>query len=207
MSDSKSATKLTDRKRAAILSAAVNLFSQTCFDQVSMDDIAEVAQVSKRTVYNHFDSKDALFAAIVDGLKEGCRKAAEIADGDSESLGQRLTRFGMQVVNFHCRAESRRLARIILPRLLLTPTLGRALFGGSKLFEQELVRILQIAMDQKELQPLEPPWAAKQFLGQIESFVVWPQLIGNQPNPSPATRKRVVNDAVSMFLAQYSPAK
>src|SRR5215469_4754060 len=57
--------RLTDRKRAAIVAAAIDEFLAAGFDATSMDRIAASASVSKRTVYNHFPSKEALFAAIL----------------------------------------------------------------------------------------------------------------------------------------------
>jgi TetR/AcrR family transcriptional regulator of autoinduction and epiphytic fitness len=62
--------KLTDRKREAILEAAIAEFHSNGFDATSMDKIAASAEVSKRTVYNHFPSKDDLFAAILQQLWE-----------------------------------------------------------------------------------------------------------------------------------------
>src|SRR5580698_5585695 len=57
--------RLTDRKRAAVIAAAIEEFLAAGFDATSMDRIAARASVSKRTVYNHFPSKEALFAAIM----------------------------------------------------------------------------------------------------------------------------------------------
>jgi TetR/AcrR family transcriptional regulator of autoinduction and epiphytic fitness len=59
-------SRLTDRKRAAIVDAAVAEFRQSGFAATSMDKIAASAGVSKRTVYNHFPSKEALFAQILE---------------------------------------------------------------------------------------------------------------------------------------------
>jgi len=52
-------------KRAAILDAAKQMFTQLGFDGASMDAIAALAGVSKLTVYSHFGDKDALFSAAV----------------------------------------------------------------------------------------------------------------------------------------------
>lgn len=52
-------------KRAAILSAAKQLFAEHGMDGVSMDQIAQAAGVSKLTVYSHFGDKDGLLAAAV----------------------------------------------------------------------------------------------------------------------------------------------
>ena len=57
--------KLTDRKRQAIVEAAIAEFRSTGFESTSMDKIAATAGVSKRTVYNHFGDKENLFLAVV----------------------------------------------------------------------------------------------------------------------------------------------
>jgi len=55
----------TERKQTAILQAAKTIFLQQGYEQTSMDSIAIVAQVSKRTIYDHFKTKKALFAAML----------------------------------------------------------------------------------------------------------------------------------------------
>ena len=57
--------RLSERKRLSIIEAAKDEFLQRGFPATSMDQIARRAQVSKRTVYNHFASKEALFSTIV----------------------------------------------------------------------------------------------------------------------------------------------
>ncbi|HEX5664228.1 MAG TPA: helix-turn-helix domain-containing protein, partial [Xanthomonadaceae bacterium] len=60
--------RLTDRKRAAILEAAVAEFRESGYEATSMDRIAASAGVSKRTVYNHFPSKEVLFTRILEQM-------------------------------------------------------------------------------------------------------------------------------------------
>jgi TetR/AcrR family transcriptional regulator len=57
----------------AILDAAVHLFSVHGYDGVSMRRIAEAAGVSKANIYHHFESKEALYFAIMR------RSAAELS--------------------------------------------------------------------------------------------------------------------------------
>ena len=57
--------RLTDRKRDAIVQAAIGEFREHGFNGTSMDRVAAAADVSKRTVYNHFPSKEELFEAIL----------------------------------------------------------------------------------------------------------------------------------------------
>lgn len=55
-------------KRAAILSAARELFLADGFDRSSVDAVAARAEVSKRTVYDYFGDKRTLLRAVVDDV-------------------------------------------------------------------------------------------------------------------------------------------
>lgn len=66
-----------------ILDAAVNLFVLYGFDKTTVSDIARQAGVSKGAIYLHFDSKDALFEAlIVRELKTYAEKWLDLLDDD-----------------------------------------------------------------------------------------------------------------------------
>lgn len=52
--------------RQRILDAAYVLFRRKGYKRVSMDEIAATARVTKRTLYYHFESKDALLAAMLE---------------------------------------------------------------------------------------------------------------------------------------------
>lgn len=55
-----------DETRRRILDAAYELFYREGFARIGVDAIAREAGVTKRTLYYHFESKDALFAAVLD---------------------------------------------------------------------------------------------------------------------------------------------
>src|SRR2546430_11247427 len=52
-------------KHRSIMAAATTVFLKKGYVGTSMDEIAEIAGVSKQTVYKHFADKDRLFAEIV----------------------------------------------------------------------------------------------------------------------------------------------
>ena len=54
----------SELKKQAIIDAAKQEFQDKGFQHASMDNIAQSADVSKRTVYNHFASKEILFEVI-----------------------------------------------------------------------------------------------------------------------------------------------
>ncbi len=52
-------------KRGQIIDAAAQLFLEHGFGHVSMDAIVEAAGVSKRTLYNYYESKERLFLDVM----------------------------------------------------------------------------------------------------------------------------------------------
>jgi len=59
-----------ERTRRQILDAAYESFYQRGFARSSVDEIAAMAKVTKRTLYNHFESKDSLLASVLEAQRE-----------------------------------------------------------------------------------------------------------------------------------------
>lgn len=55
-----------DATKSRIFSAAYGLLYRQGFSRTSMDAIADAAGITKKTLYYHFDSKDALVGAILE---------------------------------------------------------------------------------------------------------------------------------------------
>jgi AcrR family transcriptional regulator len=56
--------------RDHILKAAKDVFLEVGYERASMDVVAARAETSKRSLYAHFESKEKLFAAVVDYIRE-----------------------------------------------------------------------------------------------------------------------------------------
>ena len=57
----------SEETRTRILESSVKLFSTRGFNAASVDDICAEAGISKGAFYHHFESKQALFLALLDG--------------------------------------------------------------------------------------------------------------------------------------------
>ncbi len=64
--------------REALLEAATKVFARQGYVAASVDDVAWEAGLTKGAVYSNFDSKDALFAAVIDRYHD--RQLLEILD-------------------------------------------------------------------------------------------------------------------------------
>lgn len=54
-----------ETRRRLILDKATNLFQKNSFAGVTLDDIASAIEFSKGTIYNHFGSKEEIYASIL----------------------------------------------------------------------------------------------------------------------------------------------
>src|ERR1700674_6122734 len=78
-------------KPNAIVLAALRLFTQYGYRKTSIDDIAQAAQVAKRTVYLHFENKAAVFLAILEYLGDQVRLRCAAAELQGGTPVHRLT--------------------------------------------------------------------------------------------------------------------
>ncbi|MFT5681609.1 MAG: AcrR family transcriptional regulator [Myxococcota bacterium] len=69
-----------DERRASLLSAARGVFAQNGYYSASVSLIVEEAGVARGTFYNHFVSKRAIFAVVIDDLMEEVASVIEIID-------------------------------------------------------------------------------------------------------------------------------
>lgn len=80
--------KIQTRRR--LLAEATRLFSERGFDQVSVAEIADAADVSKMTVFNYFDSKeDLVLAPMEEHIGDMARVVRDRVSGESAVAGMR----------------------------------------------------------------------------------------------------------------------
>ena len=69
----------SEETRARILEASIKLFSNRGYNAASVDDICAEAGVSKGAFYHHFESKQALFLALLDSWLKTIDNSIEAA--------------------------------------------------------------------------------------------------------------------------------
>lgn len=83
--------------REHILDTAKLAFLESGFERTSMDAIALRAETSKRSLYAHFPTKDALFLAVVERVRdlfgERMRQPADYSEQPSEAIVRYCGRF------------------------------------------------------------------------------------------------------------------
>lgn len=190
----------SEQKRAAILAAALSAFEARGFRETSMDRVAASAGVSKRTVYNHFASKQALFDAIAECLVEHVQHGSALPYDPQRPLDQQLRIIAGQVVDMLCSPSFMTLARVTLVELIRSPELARNTYELFRERQTGVANWLEAAAADDRVTIDDPVWAADQFLGMIKAFAFWPQILGGQPAPDAATRAAIIESSCTMFL-------
>ena len=196
---------LTEQKREDILKAALSEFDARGFRETSMDRIADTAKVSKRTVYNHFASKEALFEAIADELSRRVQVVTAHRYDPDRPIDEQLRRIGEHMMDMLAAPSFISLARVTLAEMLRSPDLARKTYELFRERQSGLAAWLSEASAEGRLQVADPVWAADQYFGLIKSFAFWPQILGGQPAPDAVTRGRILDSSVDLFLRSYLP--
>ncbi len=197
------ALTLTEKKRLDILAAAQEEFKEKGFLGASMDSLAKRAEVSKRTVYNHFPSKDILFHNIVKDLCDSFSQAVNIEYQGDKPLDEQLYIAAMSEIQLLASECFRDLNRITLAEFIRSPELASSTLEHLGQQKDGLHVWINDAINDGRLKAVDAHYAAQQFLGLIKACAFWPQLFMNQAFPTPEQQQIIADDAVLMFLARY----
>jgi TetR/AcrR family transcriptional regulator of autoinduction and epiphytic fitness len=196
--------RLTDRKREAIVRAAVEEFRSAGYEATSMDRIAAVAGVSKRTVYNHFPSKEELFALILEELWQSSVASVELPYRADQPLDVQLLQLLRQKLDLLGDANFIDLARVAMAEIIHSPERAQAIVCRMGEKESGVSAWIRAAIADGRLRQVDPEFAGHQLQGLVKSFAFWPQVTMGQAPLAQAERTRVAESAVAMFLGFYA---
>jgi len=194
---------LNQKKRRAIIEAAIGCFVTQGASATRMDEIAEKAEVSKRTLYNHFASKRELFDEVTDNWRLQWLNLAIEPFDPNQAIKPQLLAIAQCKLALLQDPRHIELARLVIGEALHDPQLAAEQMAKFDLSEDKLVAWLEQAVAAGALKPLESVFAAQQFWGQIKTFSFWPQVIGHSPCPTAEQSLQICQHAVELFLARY----
>ena len=199
--------RLTDRKRAAILEAAVAEFRQSGYETTSMDRIAARAGVSKRTVYNHFPSKEALFGQILQELAERSLAGHDLAYRADRPLRAQLVELVQQKLQLLHDDHFVDLCRVAIAAGIHSPERAQEMVARMGEREEGLTTWVRAATADGRLAIDDPLFASLLLQGMVKGLAFWPQITLGQPPLTAARRQQVAEAAAEMFLAYYGKAE
>ncbi len=197
--------RLTDQKRQSILDAAIGEFQDNGFGAARITKIAARANVSTRTLYNHFDSKEALFEAIID-VVFAQNAAIQITDFDPELpvRDQLITAINIYIAGTTTE-QHLGLNRIVMAEFLRDTALAKRAFAHVQAHDNPVEHLIAQAMNAGKLRADDPKFAARKLVSMVKTFFFTPLFLFGETTPLPRSDDAVIAECVDMFLGAYAP--
>jgi TetR/AcrR family transcriptional repressor of mexJK operon len=195
---------LNPEKRVQILTGAAIVFAADGYEGGSMARIAAVAGVSKGTLYNHFDSKAALFTAYVG---EKCQQnLARVFDGANHDgdPAKVLRGIGKRMVQMMLSDVGLAIYRVVIAEATKFPDLARGFFeSGPARAIGFMADWLAEETRRGRLNVPDPAFAAEQFFNLCQTRLVLRRKLEMLPDPPDDDIEAVVDLSITMFLRSY----
>lgn len=196
--------RLSERKKKSIVEAAQTVFMDQGYSKSSMAHIANKADVSTATLYNHFSSKQELFGAVMREVWGELTFSIDPAKLQGLPVKEALIQIGQSYASLLGQDIMRPLFRVIIAEAESFPELGQELYDqGKKPSLKTVETYLKCMTKEGSLVVPNPELATRQFLGMINDIVFWPRLLVVDLEISKKQVNEAVVEAAETFLARY----
>lgn len=196
-----------DVRRLNILEVARAVFIEDGFAAASMSTIASRLGGSKGTLYNYFESKEALFAAVVNHECE--RKIAamfDVAGAEDGDMHTVLSGFARRYARMVLSEEAMCFTRMVIAESSRAPELGVTFYeAGPRRSRARMAAYMELQMAAGRLARTDPRRAVQQFCDLCVSGLYTKRLMNIIPPPSDAEIEENVEAALSILLKAYGP--
>ncbi|ADD68592.1 transcriptional regulator, TetR family [Denitrovibrio acetiphilus DSM 12809] len=196
--------KFSEKKKEAILESASELFLSKGYGDVSMDEIAKCACVSKRTVYNHFPSKELLFAEMV-RLTWTSIEQPSLDIENSDDVREVLKAYTLNFLDIMRSEKFSNLLRLMMGESERFPELKKMYSEhGIRTVLSTVNEFFMSVNDAGILCIQDPMLTAQQYVGMVKESLFWPVLLGLFKQPTAERDELVVNSAIDIIFTTYS---
>ena len=194
-----------DRKAAAILEAAGNLFIRHGLSRVTMDTVAREAGVSKLTVYNHFGNKDQLFETVIRSKCESYMRDDLLAEMDGRDPLNELRVLGQAFVNIIYDDEALAMHRTVMSESRNNQKIARLFYRSApeRVFEQMEAYLGNLERFGQYHFP-DVHRAADIFFSLFQGDTHMRTALGIDPKPRQAALEKLARDNAALFLKMFA---
>jgi TetR/AcrR family transcriptional repressor of mexJK operon len=210
LSNAGTAPKRTGRaaKQQAIVAAARKAFLRDGYENTSVDSIAELAGVSKQTIYNHGSDKDSLFLQVIEEMTGHCAHESvatiNAVPRNSEDIAGELLGIAIALNERVLDPESIAFRPLIIAEAHRNPERGRiwATQNQGPMMEALADRLRSLVED-GHLAIEDPLTAADQFFA-LTTYQADRMTLNGVSDISIADLEPGLKSAIAMFMASYA---
>jgi AcrR family transcriptional regulator len=189
-------------RRQRLVTAAEYVFVEMGYGAASMDGVARRAGMSKKTIYQVFETKQELFAAVIESRRDELAAMIE-SEGSDETCRPEdvLRRFLSQIARFVLAPRQAALYRLAVAESQRAPELANAFYReGSTKACSALMHWLALQHERGILHVPDSGSAAKMLFHMAIAELQMRLLIGDCQEPDPSMIDERVEAAVRLFL-------
>lgn len=199
-------TPASQQRRRDILLAGKKVFFQSGYQLASVDRIAEVAGTTKRTVYDHFGSKEALFAEVMAFAGDQFVGLLPNVDDLPQAPAEGLRAFAARLVDLVGAQDSLRFQRLVIAEAERHPAMGRALYETAVVgTEQVLAAYLEACVGRGHMRPHDTAATARIVLDVATSGPRLRGLVGMTDAEADAIGVRALDEIVTSLTLRLAP--
>jgi len=194
--------KRSVHRRAAILSAATDVFLERGYEGARLEEVIRRSGGSLATLYAQFGGKAGLFGAIIASIcEEVTSRLPDLEEATSDTPEEVLLAFANSYLGLLLTPVSLALYRVIMSEGARVPELGRAVFeAGPATAAKRLAAYLRQQAAEGALAVCDPDLAARQFLEVVKGDLHFRALLGSGDPPSAEEVDACVRVATRTFL-------
>ncbi|AKH42900.1 AcrR family transcriptional regulator [Altererythrobacter atlanticus] len=188
-------------KRDDIMRAASEVFLRKGFAAAGVDEISEVARVSKRTLYKHFKTKDDLLGAMIARKSEELSSGLDLTFDDAHTPRKALDTLARQYLALVLTEESIDLFRLVVAESQSFPDFTRSFHENGVIHLRKSLALKLAEWTEAGLMEIsDPEIAADQFLGACVGSLRIRALFPPHPAEFPPSLDKWIDHAVVHFL-------
>jgi TetR/AcrR family transcriptional repressor of mexJK operon len=197
-----------DSKRLAILNGATRMFLAHGYRNVSMEKIAQAAPVSKATLYNHFDSKNALLAAVISDLCASLLQTMTQVTVETNDVKSNLTKIATSAVDLIYAEDALAIYRLVVSESPDFPELGQLFYqSGPQATLTQLEDYFRRLNVGGSFTISDPVFAADAFFSMLKGDLHLRCLLTKSLRPSANEKERLISKVIDFYMQGMLLAK
>lgn len=197
-----------DPKRQAILDGATRMFLAHGYRNASMEKIAQAAPVSKATLYNHFDSKSALLAAVISDRCRSLLQTMTQVTIEPDDVENNLSQIAASAVDLIFSEDALAMYRLVLAESPDFPELGQLFYqSGPQAGLTQLENYFRRLNATGDFSIIDPVFAADAFFSMLKGDLHLRCLLSKTLRPSADEKKRLISQVIAFYMRGILHAK
>ncbi|MUK62029.1 TetR family transcriptional regulator [Aliivibrio fischeri] len=196
--------KLTrsQQKHLDIINAAKEEFIEFGFLAANMDRITASAEVSKRTLYRHFESKEVLFESVLTIINDSVNESVSYHFDPDKSTEEQLIEIAYKEIDVLYKTYGIALARTIVMEFLRQPEMAKNLIQNIYSI-RAITQWFRSAIEAKRLKDVDPKLMTDVYVSLFQGLFFWPQVMHLDSEPQGEELRQKIETLSTIFLQSY----